>query len=157
MTTLIPRTQRHVVAPEKRATHISYIDARGPRFSATLTFIVLAVALVTQSTWVIAFQLIVFASAAFFGPPKGIYGRIYRGVIQPRLKGPVPSEDVRPVRFAQIVGLIFAGVALLGSLSGISAIFTIATAFALAAAFHNAFFNFCLGCEAYLLIQRLIR
>ena len=157
MTTLLPKTERHVVSPDARATHVTYIDARGPRFSATLTFIVLAVALVTQSTWVIAFQLIVFASAAFFGPPKGIYGRIYRGIIQPRLRGPVPSEDVRPVRFAQIVGLIFAGVALIGGLAGISTLFTIATAFALAAAFLNAFFNFCLGCEAYLLIQRLVR
>ena len=157
MATLIPKTQRHVANREALQPGIQYVDARGPRFSASLTFLVLAIALVTKSTWVIAFQLIVFGSAAFFGPPKGIYGRIYRGFVQPRLKGPVPSEDVRPVRFAQAVGFGFATLAVLGGVTGISALFTIATAFALAAAFLNAFFNFCLGCEAYLLIQRLVR
>ena len=157
MTALLPKTERHVVSREEFQTGIQYVDARGPRFSATLTFLVLAIALVTKSTWVIAFQLVVFGSAAFFGPPKGIYGRIYRGLVQPRLKGPVPSEDVRPVRFAQAVGFGFAALAVIGGVTGISALFTIATAFALAAAFLNAFFNFCLGCEAYLLIQRLVR
>jgi hypothetical protein len=37
---------------------------------------------------------------------------------------------------------------------GASAVFTIAVGFALAAAFLNAAFNFCLGCEMYLLILR---
>jgi hypothetical protein len=34
-------------------------------------------------------------------------------------------------------------------------IFTVATGFALAAAFLNAAFNYCLGCEMYLLLVRL--
>jgi hypothetical protein len=34
------------------------------------------------------------------------------------------------------------------------AIFTVAISFALAAAFLNAVFNYCLGCEMYLLIAR---
>ncbi|KGA13441.1 hypothetical protein GM50_22345 [freshwater metagenome] len=37
------------------------IDARGPRFSAAITTVVLALALVTESIWVIAFQAVVFA------------------------------------------------------------------------------------------------
>jgi hypothetical protein len=52
------------------------------------------------------------------------------------------------------VGLLFALVAIGGALSGINAIFTVAVAFALAAAFLNAAFNFCLGCEVYLLLLR---
>jgi branched-subunit amino acid transport protein AzlD len=67
----------------------------------------------------------------------------------------VKTEDVRPPQFAQSVGLIFAVVGVAGSLAGIPAIFTIATAFALAAAFLNAAFNFCLGCEMYLLLVRV--
>jgi hypothetical protein len=35
-----------------------------------------------------------------------------------------------------------------------TAVFTVATGFALAAAFLNAVFNYCLGCEMYLLIAR---
>jgi len=41
-----------------------------------------------------------------------------------------------------------------GSFAGLDAVFTIAVAFALAAAFLNAAFNFCLGCEIYLLLLR---
>jgi hypothetical protein len=40
------------------------IDARGPRFSAIITTLVLALALVTESIWVIAFQAVVFAIGA---------------------------------------------------------------------------------------------
>ena len=157
MTTILPKTERHIVPQDSLIPGATYIDARGPRFSATLTVIVLAIALLTHSTAVIAFQWLVFGSAALFGPPKGIYGRIYRALIQPRLHGAIPSEDVRPVRFAQAVGWGFATLALIGGVANLSLLFSIATAFALAAAFLSAFFNFCLGCEVYLLIQRLIR
>ncbi len=75
-------------------------------------------------------------------------------MVKPRLKGEVPSEDVRPPQFAQTVGLLFALAAIGGSLFGVSAIFTVAVAFALGAAFLNAAFNFCLGCEIYLLLLR---
>ena len=37
-----------------------YIDARGPRFAASITTLVLAIALVTQSAWVLALQGLVF-------------------------------------------------------------------------------------------------
>ena len=46
----------------------------------------------------------------------------------------------------------FAGV--LGYATGLTALGIVATAFALAAAFLNAAFAFCLGCETYLLIRR---
>ena len=75
--------------------------------------------------------------------------------MRPRLKGEVPTEDVRPPQFAQSVGLLFVLVGILGSVSGLSLLFTIATGAALAAAFLNAAFNFCLGCEVYLLLLRL--
>ena len=54
------------------------IDARGPRFSAAITTLVLALALVTESIWVIAFQAIVFAIGAFKGPQFTPYAFIYR-------------------------------------------------------------------------------
>ena len=46
-------------------------------------------------------------------------------------------------------------VALVASLAGATAVATVAIAFALAAAFLNAAFDFCLGCEMYLLGKRL--
>lgn len=131
------------------------IDARGPRFSATLTTILLATALVTHSGYLIAFQLAVFTVGGFLGPQKTPYAWIFKKFVKPRLTGEVSTEDVRPPQFAQKVGFIFAVLALTGSITHHPLLFTIATSFCLAAAFLNAAFNFCLGCEMYLLLVRL--
>jgi hypothetical protein len=133
------------------------IDARGPRYSAAITSFVLALALITESNYVIGFQFAVFLSAVLFGLRRSIYGFIYRNLIQPRLSGPVPSEDQRAPRFAQLIGALFAFVALLGGVIGNSAVFLIATSFALGAAFLNAAFGFCLGCQIYLILVRLTK
>ena len=130
------------------------IDARGPRFGAAITTAVLATALATNNLWVIVAQAVVFAIGAFKGPHFTPYAFIYKNVVKPRLKGEVPIEDVRPPQFAQSVGLLFALTAIVGLVVGITPIFTVAVAFALAAAFLNAAFNFCLGCEIYLLLLR---
>ena len=130
------------------------IDARGPRWSAVITTVVLAIALVTSNLWVIAFQAVVFAIGAIRGPQFTPYAFIFKKLIKPRLKSEPTFEDVRPPQFAQTVGLGFALVAVIASVTGAGGLFTVAVAFALAAAFLNAAFNFCLGCEMYLLILR---
>ena len=135
-------------------TSTTIIDARGPRFGAVITTAVLATALATNNLWVIVAQAVVFAIGAFKGPQFTPYAFIYKNVVKPRLKGEVPIEDVRPPQFAQSVGLLFALTAIVGLVVGITPIFTVAVAFALAAAFLNAAFNFCLGCEIYLLLLR---
>ena len=131
-----------------------YIDARGPRFSATITAIVLATALVTQNKWVLVAQGLVFLIGATRGPQFTPYGLIFKSVVKPRLNKVAPTEDVRPPKFAQAVGFIFALVGTIGAFAGADIVFTVATGFALAAAFLNATFNYCLGCEMYLLITR---
>jgi len=130
------------------------IDARGPRWSAVITTVVLAIALVTSSVWLIAFQAVVFAMGALRGPQFTPYAFIFKNVIKPRLKSTVTFEEVRPPQFAQAVGLAFALVAIIGSATGAGGVFTVAVGFALAAAFLNVAFNYCLGCQMYLLILR---
>ena len=130
------------------------IDARGPRWSAVITTIVLSIALVTSNSWVILFQTIVFAIGALRGPQFTPYAFVYKKLIKPRLKSEVTFEDVRPPRFAQSIGLGFALVAVIASVTGAGGVFTVAVGFALAAAFLNAAFNFCLGCQVYLLLLR---
>ena len=115
------------------------IDARGPRFSAGLA----------------TFQAVVFAIGAIRGPQSTPYAFIYRSLIKPRLKSPLRTEDVRPPQFAQSIGLVFALVALAGAATGTSVVFTVAVAAALAAAFLNAAFDFCLGCQIYLILFRI--
>ena len=134
-----------------------YIDARGPRFGAVITTTVLAIALVTMNEWVLLAQALVFAIGAIRGPQFTPYGLIFKKFIKPRLSKEAPTEDVRPPKFAQSVGLIFALVGLVGAFSGADVIFTVAVGFALGAAFLNAAFNYCLGCELYLLGLRLIK
>ena len=131
------------------------IDARGPRFSAALTTVVLASALVTGWVWLATFQAVVFAIGAIKGPQFTPYAFIFRTLIKPRLKSPLRTEDVRPPQFAQSIGLLFALVALAGDATGTPVVFTVAVAAALAAAFLNAAFDFCLGCQIYLLLARL--
>jgi hypothetical protein len=128
-----------------------YIDARGPRFGATITATVLAIALVTQNKWVLLAQGLIFLIGAVRGPQFTPYGLIFKNVVKPRLSKVGPTEDVRPPKFAQAVGFIFALVGTIGAFAGADLVFTIATGFALAAAFLNSAFNYCLGCEMYLL------
>ena len=130
------------------------IDARGPRYTAAITTVVLSAALVTESNLIIGFQFAVFLSAVLFGLRRSVYGFIYRNLIQPRLSGPVPSENEAAPRFAQLIGALFAATALLGGITGNTTLFLIATSFALGAAFLNAAFGFCLGCQFYLIILR---
>ena len=130
------------------------IDARGPRYTAAITTVVLSAALVTESNLIIGFQFAVFLSAVLFGLRRSLYGFIFRNLIQPRLSGPVPSENEAAPRFAQLVGALFAATALLGGLIGNTAVFLIATSFALGAALLNAAFGFCLGCQFYLILLR---
>jgi hypothetical protein len=133
-----------------------YIDARGPRFGAVITTTVLAIALVTQNKWVILAQGVVFAIGAIRGPQFTPYGLFFKNFIKPRLAQPGPTEDVRPPKFAQTVGLLFALVGTIAAFTGADLVFTIALGAALGAAFLNAAFNYCLGCEMYLLLIRLI-
>lgn len=134
------------------------IDPRGPRFSATITAVVLIAALILGPAWgwtLLAVQLVAFALGAFAGLKNQPYGVIYRLVVAPRLQPPRELEDERPPRFAQLVGLIFVVAALIGVAADLPPLFYVATAFALAASFLNAAFDFCLGCEIWVIWQRL--
>lgn len=138
----------------ENTSDIQTIDARGPRFSALLTTIVLGTALATTNPWLVIIQAVVFAIGAFKGPQHTPYAFVFKKLVKPKLKSEFESEDVRPPKFAQSVGFGFTVVAIAGMLFA-PALATVAVSFALAAAFLNAAFNFCLGCEIYLRIARL--
>jgi hypothetical protein len=131
------------------------VDPRGPRFSAWVTTAVLAIVLVTSWWPLLAVQAVVFALGAFAGLRAAPYSLIYKKLVAPRLRPTTEREDQAPLRFAQGVGFGFAALGTLGYAFDVPALGVVATAFALAAAFLNAAFAFCLGCETYLLIQRI--
>ncbi|PRY30160.1 DUF4395 domain-containing protein [Pseudosporangium ferrugineum] len=130
------------------------LDPRGPRFAAALTTAVLVIVLATGWGWLALAQTVVFAITAA-DPRRGPYALLYRALIAPRLGPPAEREDAAPVRFAQLVGFVFLAVASAGYLTGAAALGLAATAFGLLAAFLNAAFGLCLGCEAYLAARRL--
>jgi hypothetical protein len=130
------------------------LDPRGQRFAATLTSIVLVVVLATGWGWLALVQAVIFAVTAA-DPRLGPYAYVYRLLILPRLGSPAEREPAAPVRFAQLVGFSFATVATIGYLSGATTVGVVFAGFALLAAFLNAAFGLCLGCEAYLAIRRL--
>lgn len=87
-------------------------------------------------------------------PRTAPWSVLFRTLVRPRLAPPTELEDPRPPRFSQGVGLFVVGIGLLLHLAGVPWALPIATAAAFIAAFLNAAFAFCLGCQLYLLLQR---
>lgn len=133
-----------------------YVDPRGPRFGAAVTTAVLVAVLLTGNGWLLAAQAAVFAIGAFAGLRFAPYGLLFRAAVRPRLGPPESMEAEAPPRFAQGVGFGFAVVGAVGYLTGVTALGVVATAFALGAAFLNAAFDFCLGCEVHLRLVRAL-
>lgn len=125
-------------------------DPRALRFGAALTSLILAAVLVTGSSGLLTFQVLAFACGVVWRSP---YTLLFKAVVR---SAPAYTEDSRPPRFAQGVGLVFGVAGLIGYLAGITPLALAATAAALLAAFLNAAFGFCLGCEMYLLVRRLL-
>ncbi|MCW2627879.1 DUF4395 domain-containing protein [Mycobacterium sp.] len=137
------------------------VDVRGPRFAAWITTGLLVIALAVSAfsahtaAVVLGLQAVVFAIGAVRGPRRHPYGIVFGHLVAPRL-GPVTErEPVPPLKFAQLVGFSFAVVGVIGFAAGIPLLGVIATAFALVAAFLNAAFGICLGCQLYPLVARL--
>ena len=139
----------------------SGIDPRGPRFGALITAVVLLVviflALVGASTAalvLLALQTLVFAWGAFAGIKRHPYGLLFKAVVRPRLGPPAALEDPAPPTFAQGVGLVVALTGVVLGLVGVPSAVPLAAAAAFLAAFLNAVFDYCLGCQLYLLLVR---
>ncbi len=136
------------------------IDPRGPRFGAMVSALLLAATLVAGNgptgRALLAVTALLFLAGTVLGPHRSVQGWVFRRWVRPRLAPPAELEDPAPPRFAQGVGLVVTTAGLLASLVAPAAVLA-AAAVALVAAFLNAAFGFCLGCEMYLLVRRLAR
>lgn len=171
------------------------IDVRGPRFAASITAVLLLIAVLLGLTgasadpsvgaygwfayqplaaqeafspgpWAIlayraadpGFILLAVIAALFLwgvvSPRTAPWGVLYRKLVQPRLQPAREFEDPRPPRFAQGVGLFVTVVGVALHLIGVPWALPIAAAAAFIAAFLNAVFGLCLGCQLYLLLAR---
>ena len=164
-TTTRPTAEHHGASAEPAAAGApvapgaGLIDPRGQRFAATITATLFAVALLAAPSpltlVLIGFQIFVFAVGARSGPASTPYAWLFRTLVRPRIGPPAELEDSRPPRCAQAVGFGFAVTAFAGYATGLDTLGAVAAGLAPGAAFLNAVFNFCLGCELYLLTKRL--
>lgn len=88
-------------------------------------------------------------------PTTAPWSVLFRRLVRPRLTPPTELEDPRPPRFSQGVGLVVVGAGLVLHILGVPWALPVATAAAFLAAFLNAVFAFCLGCQLYLLLHRV--
>jgi hypothetical protein len=139
------------------------VDVRGPRFAAWVTTVVIVATLLAAAVSplaaavILGVQAVVFAIGTWRGPRQHPYGLIFQHLVLPRLGPVTEKEPVPPLKFAQLVGFVFAVVGVVGFASGIQLLGLIATGFALVAAFLNAAFGICLGCQIYPLVARFRR
>ena len=137
------------------------IDPRGPRFGAAITAALLLITVVLSiagadaaAFWLLVVITALFAWGAFAGIRRHPYGLIFARLVRPRLAPPAELEDPRPPTFAQGIGFAVGLAGVLLSLLGVEYAVPIAAAIAFFAAFLNAAFDFCLGCQIYVLLAR---
>lgn len=147
------------------------IDPRGPRFGAAITAVLLLVVVLLGLTTpagsdvvaralqpaalLLTLLVALFAWGAFAGIRKHPYGLVYRRLIAPRLAPPTEREHPAPPTFAQLVGLIVTATGLVLHLLGVPGVLVVAASAAFVAAFLNAVFAYCLGCQLYVLLVRI--
>ena len=137
------------------------IDPRGPRFGAGITAVLLLVVVFLSLTGasvaallLLAAITVLFAWGTFAGAGRHPYGLLFRRLVRPRLSPPTELEDPTPPTFAQGVGLVVSLVGVVLGLFGLPYGVAGAAAAAFLAAFLNAVFDYCLGCQIYLLLVR---
>ena len=137
------------------------IDPRGPRFTAGITAVLLLVVAVLGfggadlAAWLLLAALAaLFAWGAFAGVRRHPFGLLFKRFVRPRLSPPDELEDPRPPTFAQGVGFAVTVVGVLLGAIGLPLAVPIAASLAFVAAFLNAVFGYCLGCQLYLLLVR---
>ncbi len=168
MTETLPRSKQGLLAkPGQRG-----IDPRGPRFGAGITAVLLLVVIGlglgssaapgatlgarAGSAAFILFAVItaLFAWGAFAGVQRHPYGWLYRAAVRPRLAPPGHLEDPKPPTFSQGVGLVITLIGVVLDLVGVPFSLVIFAAAAFVAAFLNSVFDYCFGCQIYLLLVR---
>jgi hypothetical protein len=139
------------------------IDPRGPRFGASITSFLLLITVffgLGADTQEVALFFLIFIAALFgigtlLGTSRHPYGIIFKAFVRPRLSAPKELEDPRPPKFAQSVGLLVSLAGIVLALAGVPYGVAIAAGAAFVAAFLNAAFAYCLGCQIYLGLKRI--
>ena len=127
------------------------MDPRGHRFGAGVSAILLAIAFVTGTPWLVAAVLLSIGVSGAFGLRFSIYGVIWRRIARALALPKIEPEHEYPPRFAQVLGSVALILALVAFAIGAT---PIGWLFALAVAGLQtllAVTGYCLGCRLYFL------
>jgi hypothetical protein len=142
---------------------IEQLDPRGPRFGAGISSILMLLVIYlsldpaseSSALLVMGFAVVMFTCGSILGPARHPYSYLYKYTLRKFLKAPAYLEPATPVHFAQVIGLVITGLGLGLGLLGVPYALPIAAAAAFMAAFVNAVFAYCIGCQMYLGLKRL--
>jgi hypothetical protein len=127
------------------------IDPRGHRFGAGVSAVLLIVAFLTGSTWLVALAMLSIGVSAAFGLKFSIYGVIWRRIVKALDLPKTEPEHEYPPRFAQTLGSVALILALVAFAVGAT---TVGWGLTLAVAGLQtvlATTGYCLGCRLYFL------
>jgi hypothetical protein len=142
---------------------IEQLDPRGPRFGAGISSILMLAVIYLSldptseqiALAVMGFAVVMFTFGSVLGPARHPYSYLYKYTLRRFLKAPAYLEPATPVHFAQVIGLVITGLGLTLGIFGVPYALPIAAAAAFMAAFVNAVFAYCIGCQMYLGLKRL--
>ena len=97
----LPTEAGRPAAPESNAAGPGGIDPRGPRFTAGITTVVLALSLLLGSWLPLMVQALVFALGVTLGLARQPYAIAFRWLVRPRLGLPAHLEDPAAPRSAR--------------------------------------------------------
>ncbi|CAN5744342.1 hypothetical protein BH24CHL6_BH24CHL6_06190 [soil metagenome] len=128
------------------------IDPRGHRFGAATSVLILAAAYLLNQPLVVALIALALGISAAFGTRYSVLGRPWPLVRRAlRLGPPAELEAEFPPRFAQALGSIGLGFALLAFLIGIPLLGWLVTGAIVTLQAILALTGYCLGCRLYFL------
>jgi len=129
------------------------VDARAPRFTQAIIGVLALVAFVTGWWPLLAILAAQLAVGVTLGRRWCVPCLFYFEVLQPRF-GEGPIEDARPPRFANVVGVVVLGAALVAHAIGLHTFGWTLGLLVAGLALLSAATGFCVGCEAYKLLAR---
>jgi hypothetical protein len=124
------------------------IDSRAPRFNQTVVGLVSVLAVATGWWWLLALLAAQLVVGLVFGRRYCLPCLAYFELVQPRF-GEGPLEDVRPPRFANMVGAAVLTAASLAYGFGFETSGAVLGSLVAALALLAAATGFCAGCEAF--------
>lgn len=127
---------------------MTVIDVNVPRFNQLCVAVLTGLAFVLQLWALVAVTLVLVAATRFGGPRFAVFTAIYVRFIRPRLSE-TTTEDAAPPRFAQLLGVIVLGAAVVAFVAGASTIGWALTLVVTSLATLAAATRICAGCVIY--------